>query len=74
DLNFPGVEGPRTMKVKMANAYMARLHAAAAVDGEVTGAFFRVAGLVDPPQALMRPGLAMRVMRNSSAKQSGAAV
>ncbi|MDX2918413.1 MULTISPECIES: NAD(P)/FAD-dependent oxidoreductase [Streptomyces] len=70
DLNFPGVEGPRTMKVKVANAYMARLHAAAAVDGAVTGAFFRVAGLVDPPQALLRPSLALRVMRNSSAKPS----
>jgi 2-polyprenyl-6-methoxyphenol hydroxylase-like FAD-dependent oxidoreductase len=64
DLGFPGVEGNRTLKVRMGNAYISRLHAAAANDPEVTKAFFRVAGLIDPPTALMRPGLMMRVMRN----------
>lgn len=68
DLGFPGVEGPRTLKVRMGNAYMARLHAAATNDGTVTRAFFRVAGLVDSPQALMRPGLVLRVLRNSHGK------
>ena len=65
DLAFPGVEGPRTIKVRMGNAYISRLHAAATRDGSVTAAFFRVAGLVDPPQALMRPGLVLRVLRKS---------
>ncbi|MFD1832744.1 FAD-dependent oxidoreductase [Streptomyces desertarenae] len=66
DLNFPGVQGPRTLKVRMGNAYMARLQSAAAHDGELTGAFFRVAGLVDSPQSLMRPSVALRVLRGGS--------
>lgn len=65
DLAFPGVEGRRTAKVRVGNAYMARLHAAAARDGSITAAFMRVAGLVDPPQTLMKPGLMLRVLRRS---------
>jgi 2-polyprenyl-6-methoxyphenol hydroxylase-like FAD-dependent oxidoreductase len=65
DLGFPEVEGERTLKVRVGNAYMAKLHAAATNDGSVTRAFFRVAGLVDPPTALMRPSLIMRVLRNA---------
>ena len=65
DLAFPGVEGRRTLKSRIGNAYMARLHAAATCDPLVTEAFFRVAGLVDPPQALMRPRLILRVLRSS---------
>ncbi|NUP02843.1 MAG: FAD-dependent oxidoreductase [Nonomuraea sp.] len=67
DLAFPGVEGKRTAKVRIGNAYMARLHAAAARDGSITAAFMRVAGLVDPPQTLMKPGLVLRVLRQSAA-------
>jgi hypothetical protein len=43
--------------------YMAKLHTAAAVDGEVTATFMRVAGLVDPPTALMTPQMQERVAR-----------
>jgi hypothetical protein len=32
DLVFPGVQGRRTLKVRLVNAYLARLHAAAAHD------------------------------------------
>jgi 2-polyprenyl-6-methoxyphenol hydroxylase-like FAD-dependent oxidoreductase len=74
DLAFPGVEGARTLKVKMGNAYISRLHAAATRDGSVTAAFFRVAGLVDPPQALMRPGLMLKVMRKSKDRKASAPV
>jgi 2-polyprenyl-6-methoxyphenol hydroxylase-like FAD-dependent oxidoreductase len=65
DLAFPGVRGKRTLQARVGNAYMARLHAAARVDGRFTEAFFRVAGLVDPPQALMRPGLVLDVLRSA---------
>jgi hypothetical protein len=65
DLGFPGVEGPRSLKVKLGNAYMARLHTAAQLDGRFTKAFFRVAGLVDPPQTLMRPRLVLDVLRTA---------
>ena len=64
DLDFPGVEGRRTPKVLMGNAYIARLQYAATKDASVTDAFMRVAGLMDPPQALMRPGMMLRVMRH----------
>jgi 2-polyprenyl-6-methoxyphenol hydroxylase-like FAD-dependent oxidoreductase len=65
DLGFAGVEGKRTAKVRMGNAYIARVHAAAVHDERVTEAFFRVAGLIDPPQALMRPGTIVRVLRGA---------
>jgi hypothetical protein len=32
----------------------------------VTASFFRVAGLIDPPQALMRPTLVAHVFRNDT--------
>lgn len=65
DLGFPGVKGARTLKVRLGNAYISRLHAAAVHDADVTAAFFRVAGLVAPPQALMSPGLIVRVLRGA---------
>ncbi|MEU1969568.1 FAD-dependent oxidoreductase [Micromonospora sediminicola] len=71
DLAFPGVQGKRTLKSRLANAYMARLHAAATQDPTVTEAFFRVAGLVDPPQALMKPALVLRVLRISRSLKNG---
>lgn len=72
DLAFPGVEGRRTIKVRIGNAYIGRLQVAAQEDGRFTSAFFRVAGLLDPPQALMRPGLmisALRTARRVKAKR-----
>ncbi len=63
DLAFPGVHGRRTWKVRIANAYVSRLHAAAALDGRFTRAFFRVAGLIDPPRKLMHPRLLLGAMR-----------
>ncbi len=65
DLSFPGVEGERSPEVLMANEFTAKLHAAATVDGVVTRTFMRVAGLVDPPQALMSPDMVERVMRHA---------
>jgi 2-polyprenyl-6-methoxyphenol hydroxylase-like FAD-dependent oxidoreductase len=65
DLDFPGVEAPRPLKVRLGNAYMARLQYAATKDAKVTDAFLRVAGLLDPPQALMRPGMIGRVLRHA---------
>ncbi len=63
DLAFPGVQGRRTRKVRLVNAYLARLHAAAADDASLASAFLRVAGLVAPPRSLLRPSIAVRVLR-----------
>ncbi|HJU03430.1 MAG TPA: hypothetical protein VJ966_19735, partial [Actinomycetes bacterium] len=47
---------------RLLNAYIARLHAAAAHDVSLASAFVRVAGLVAPPQTLLRPDVAVRVL------------
>jgi 2-polyprenyl-6-methoxyphenol hydroxylase-like FAD-dependent oxidoreductase len=65
DLIFPGVKGRRTLKSQLVNAYIARLHAAAGHDASLASAFVRVAGLVAPPQTLLRPSIAVRVLRGS---------
>jgi 2-polyprenyl-6-methoxyphenol hydroxylase-like FAD-dependent oxidoreductase len=65
DLAFAEVEGKRTAKVRMGNAYMAKLQSAATRDGSITRTFMRVAGLVDPPQALMSPGMVLKVLRKA---------
>src|SRR5581483_7447317 len=66
DLAYPGVEAPRPLMVRVMNRYMAKLQAAATRDGAVTRTFMRVAGLVEPPQALMKPAMMIRVFRNGS--------
>jgi 2-polyprenyl-6-methoxyphenol hydroxylase-like FAD-dependent oxidoreductase len=63
DLAIPGVQGRRTLKIRLVNAYIARLHAAAAHDASLASTFVRVAGLVAPPQTLLRPDVALRVLR-----------
>jgi 2-polyprenyl-6-methoxyphenol hydroxylase-like FAD-dependent oxidoreductase len=65
DLSYPGVPGRRTLKVRIGQAYLARVQAAATRDGTVTAAYMRAAGMVDPPSALMRPGFMLRVLRKS---------
>ncbi|RKT66975.1 2-polyprenyl-6-methoxyphenol hydroxylase-like FAD-dependent oxidoreductase [Saccharothrix variisporea] len=63
DLAFPGVEGRRTAKVRFVNAYLARLHAGAPRDPHLSNAFLRVAGLIDAPPSMMKPGTLLRVLR-----------
>ncbi len=65
DLVFPEVEGRRTGKVKMGNAYMARMQYAATKDARVTKALMRVAGLVDRPETLFKPTTVARVLRHA---------
>jgi 2-polyprenyl-6-methoxyphenol hydroxylase-like FAD-dependent oxidoreductase len=65
DLAIPGVDGRRNAKTRMANAYIPRLHAAAAHDAALAIEFLRVAGLVEPPAALFRPNVVVRVLKNS---------
>jgi 2-polyprenyl-6-methoxyphenol hydroxylase-like FAD-dependent oxidoreductase len=63
DLAFPGVAGHRTMQMKILSRYLSQLHARAADDSALGRAFLRVAGLVDPPQTLLTPRTAARVLR-----------
>jgi 2-polyprenyl-6-methoxyphenol hydroxylase-like FAD-dependent oxidoreductase len=63
DLALPGVDGLRTARRRIAGAYVTRLQAAAAHDPALARAFVRVTGLVDRPEALLRPAIALRVLR-----------
>lgn len=62
DLRLPAVPGPRPARVRLVNAYVSRVQAAAAVDPEVGAAFLRVANLIDPPESLLRPRLGTKVL------------
>ncbi|MFG2714901.1 FAD-dependent oxidoreductase [Streptomyces goshikiensis] len=73
DLGYPEVEGERTPEWEQGGAYMAQLHAAAVVDGEITATFMRVAGLVESPAALMSPDMLERVERGSRQTEALAA-
>jgi 2-polyprenyl-6-methoxyphenol hydroxylase-like FAD-dependent oxidoreductase len=63
DLASPDVDGPRTAKVRLLGAYVARMHAAAAEDPRLAITFARVMALVDPPTSLLRPRTAAAVLR-----------
>jgi 2-polyprenyl-6-methoxyphenol hydroxylase-like FAD-dependent oxidoreductase len=62
DLALPGVDGPRTARVRLLGAYVGRLHAAATHDARLAIAFTRVMALVDAPTALLRPRTTTRVL------------
>ncbi|MEV2275127.1 FAD-dependent oxidoreductase [Nocardiopsis sp. NPDC049922] len=66
DLAFPEVEGRRTPLVRFVNAYLDRLRHAAHDDVRLSEAFLRVIGLVDPPERLLTPSLALRVLRRGA--------
>jgi 2-polyprenyl-6-methoxyphenol hydroxylase-like FAD-dependent oxidoreductase len=73
DLRLPAVEGARPRPVRVLNAYMARLLLAAQRDPRLTEAFLRVAYLVDRPERLLRPSVALRVLAGSPAGRRAAA-
>jgi 2-polyprenyl-6-methoxyphenol hydroxylase-like FAD-dependent oxidoreductase len=64
DLAFPQVPGRRTVKIRLVNAYLQRLQAAAESDATLATAFIRVVGMVDRPEALLRPDRMLRVLRS----------
>jgi hypothetical protein len=66
DLAFPQVPGKRPAKVRLVNAYMPRLHAAAH-DDALAAALVRVIGLKDRPEGLLRPDRMLRVLRGNLA-------
>ncbi len=63
DLRLPVVPGPRPLKVRAVNAYVAQVQAAAAVDPVVGRALLDVANLLEPPESLMRPATVRRMLR-----------
>ena len=62
DLRHPAVQGPRPALVRFINWYIGKLHMAAQHDEQLSNAFLRVANLVAPPPALLKPSVAWRVL------------
>jgi 2-polyprenyl-6-methoxyphenol hydroxylase-like FAD-dependent oxidoreductase len=65
DLRMPEATGRRTFAVKALNAYMSKLHRAAHHDPAVALAFHKVGNLLAPPQAVLHPRIAGRVLRGN---------
>jgi 2-polyprenyl-6-methoxyphenol hydroxylase-like FAD-dependent oxidoreductase len=62
---YPDAAGERPLPLRLVNRYVARVHRAAIHDEEVQRAFLQVMSLLAPPPSLMRPALALRVLRAS---------
>ena len=73
DLAVPEVPGTRTAKVRLVNAYLPRLHAAAAHDVALGAAFIRVVGLLEVPETLLRPDRVLRVWWTNRRRSAGPA-
>jgi 2-polyprenyl-6-methoxyphenol hydroxylase-like FAD-dependent oxidoreductase len=65
DLAQPTVAGRRPARVRLVNAYMRRLHAAAEHDPQLALAFINVVAMIDRPQRLLHPGRVGRVIAGS---------
>ena len=61
DLQHPGVVGKRTAQVRFLNWYVSKFYRAAGNDSVLAKAFLDVANLMQPPQALLSPGMIGRV-------------
>ncbi|MET9487352.1 FAD-dependent monooxygenase [Nocardia sp. NPDC006630] len=66
DLSHPGVIGPRSLRTRLTNVYVAQVQRAAHHDPVVSRTFMRVAHLVEPPAALTHPVTAGRIMLRGS--------
>ncbi|MDO8145902.1 MULTISPECIES: NAD(P)/FAD-dependent oxidoreductase [unclassified Isoptericola] len=62
DLGFPTVRGRRTLATSMANRYVTQVQRGAVKDPVVAKAFLRVAGLLEEPTSLFRPGIVARAL------------
>jgi 2-polyprenyl-6-methoxyphenol hydroxylase-like FAD-dependent oxidoreductase len=62
DLAQPTVPGRRPAGVRLVNAYLRRLHAAAEHDPKLAIAFINVVAMLDRPQRLLHPGPVARVL------------
>ena len=73
DRAFLASDQRRALRDRFMAAYVDRVQAAATRDSVVGRAFLRVTGLVDPPGALMRPGLLRRTLGVPLSARTGSA-
>jgi len=62
DLRMPGVAGPKSSMARLFNWYVSELHISARTDSCMAMAFQNVTNLLAPPQSLLRPRIAVRVL------------
>ncbi|OBH66776.1 2-polyprenyl-6-methoxyphenol hydroxylase-like oxidoreductase [Mycobacterium colombiense] len=61
DLTLPQIHGRRPLSMRITNAYLRRVLAAAETDPVVVQQFMRLIGMVDRPSRLLRPSMVLRV-------------
>ncbi len=74
DFMYPDPRGQRPKAVGWVNRYLARVMRAAAVDPMVNDAFCRVFHLLERPESLFRPAVAMRVAAHGNSRQEAQSV
>lgn len=62
DLRMPEAVGPRNAAINFLNWYMSKLHKAAHSDQVASLTFHHVANLLAPPESVMHPRVALRVL------------
>lgn len=63
DLALPQIPGKRPMSVRLTNAYLDRVLAAAETDPAVVQHFLRFITMLDPPSHLLSPSMVLRVIQ-----------
>lgn len=66
DLTLPQIQGRRPLSMRITNAYLRRVMAAAETDPVVVQQFMRLIGMVDRPSRLLRPSMMFRVIAKST--------
>jgi len=65
DLALPQIAGRRPASIRISNAYLDRVLAAAETDPAVVQQFLRLINLLDPPSQLIHPSTMLRVAKRS---------
>lgn len=65
DLQLPHVEGARTRMDRFINWYIGKLHIAARTDAAISVAFLRVVNMMAPATDLLKPAMALRILRGN---------
>ncbi len=72
DLQMPHVVGPRSRLDQFVNWYLGKLHIAAQTDAVLSVAFLQVLNMLTVAPSLLRPRLALRVLRGNLAQARAA--
>ncbi|CDO87449.1 2-polyprenyl-6-methoxyphenol hydroxylase-like oxidoreductase [Mycobacterium triplex] len=67
DLALPQIAGKRPATMRVANAYLERVFAAAETEPALVQQFLRSLNMIDPPSRLLRPSIVARVVKGTRA-------